>query len=155
MKKGRLALGSELKLQIADLYVENLDVDGSLEIVTDSIMGHHDEDGVIHYSNETGKCTLRNVRVRNSGINREASRSFWKDEVVHKEKCEIFIEQGGEFYAENVYFRGEQRIRVPNGVKLTAFMNNGRVEFVEELLQQPSWCWNYQVNDQGEIVLKR
>ena len=76
-----------------------------------------------------------NVRVRNSGINREASRSFWKDEVVDKEKCEIFIEQGGEFYAENVYFRGEIRIRVPSGVKLTAFMNNGRVEFVEELLQ--------------------
>jgi len=153
LKKGRLALGSELKLQIADLYAENLDVDGSLEISTDSIMGHHDENGIIRYSNQTGKCILKNVRIRNSGINREASRSFWKDEVVHREKCEIFIEEGGEFYAENVYFRGELRIHVPSGVKVTAFMKSGRVEFTEELLKEPSWGWSYRFGTQGEIEL--
>lgn len=153
LKKGRLAVGSELKLEIADLYVENLDIDGSLEIVTDSIMGH--QDGIIHYSNQTGKCILKNVRVRNSGINREASRSFWKDEIVHKENCEIFIEQGGEFYAENVLLRGEMRIRVPSGVKVTAYMNGGRVEFSQEVLSKPSWCWSYTVDSENRIMLKK
>ncbi|MBS0629664.1 MAG: UTP--glucose-1-phosphate uridylyltransferase [Verrucomicrobia bacterium] len=155
LKKGRLAVGSELKLKIAELYVENLDVDGSLEIVTDSIMGHQDEEGVIQYSDQTGKCILKNVRVRNSGINREASRSFWKDEIVHREKCEIFIEQGGEFYAENVNFRGEIFIRVPSGVKMTAYMQDGRVEFIQEVLDCPSWCWKYQINEQDGIELRR
>lgn len=153
LKRGRLAVGSELKLQIADLYIENLDIDGSLEIVTDAIMGH--QEGVIHYSDQTGKCILKNVRVRNSGINREASRSFWKDEIVHKENCEIFIEQGGEFYAENVLLRGELRIRVPSGVKVTAFMNGGRVEFIEEVLSQPSWVWKYTVDAQNNVVLNK
>lgn len=146
LKKGRLAVGSELKLEIADLYVENLDIDGSLEIVTDSIMGPN---------NQTGKCILKNVRVRNSGINREASRSFWKDEIVHKENCEIFIEQGGEFYAENVLLRGEMRIRVPSGVKVTAYMNGGRVEFTEEVLLEPSWRWIYAIDAENNIVLKK
>lgn len=154
LKKGRLAVGSELKLQISDLYVEGLDIDGSLEISTDSIMGHQDENGVVQYSDETGKCILKNVRVRNSGINREASRSFWKDEIAHKEKCEIFIEQGGEFFAENVLFRGEVKIRVPSGVKVTAFMKEGRLELFEEVLEQPSWNWEYRIDAQSRIILE-
>jgi len=155
LKKGRLASGSELKLEIADLYVENLDVDGSLEICTDSIMGSRDVEGVIRYSDQTGKCTLKNVRIRNSGINREATRSFWKDEVVHREKCKIFIEEGGEFYAENVLLRGEMRIWVPSGKKVTAFMKGGRVEFKEEELSHPSWTWRYRMGPEYQIVLEK
>jgi hypothetical protein len=146
LKKGRLASGSELKLEIADLYVENLDVDGSLEIATSSIMGNQEL---------TGKCILKNVRIRNSGINREATRSFWKGEVVHREKCKIFIEQGGEFYAENVLLRGELSIHVPSGKKVTAFMNGGRVEFKEEELSQPSWTWRYRLGPEYQILLEK
>ncbi len=141
LRKGRLASGSELKLEIADLYVENLDIDGSLEINTGS--------------DQTGKCILKNVRIRNSGINREATRSFWKDEVVYREKCKIFIEEGGEFYAENVLLRGELRIHVPSGKKVTAFMNGGRVVFKEEELSQPSWTWRYRLGPEYRILIER
>jgi len=155
MRSGRLALGSEVQLQISELYAENLDVDGSLHVLTDAIMGHKDEKGYLQYSHQMGKCVLKNVRVRNSGIHREASRCFWKDEIVHKEKCEIFIEEGGEFYAENVFLRGDLRICVPSGVKVTAFMNEGRLEFSQEVLSEPSWFWNYSIDSKNHVGIKK
>jgi len=153
LRKGRLAMGSELKLWISDLYMENLDVDGSLQISTDSMMGHLDGDGILQYSHHTGKCILRNVVVRNYGINREASRSFWKGEVIRKESCEIFIEEGGEFYAEDVVLRGDLRIRVPSGVKVTASMRDGRLELAQEVLRNPSWYWEYSTDEDNQIQL--
>ncbi len=143
---GRLAIGSELKLQIADLYAKQIDVDGSLQIITDAIMGHHDENGVLSYSNQTGKCTLKNVRVRNSGINRKASRSFWKEEIVHREKCVIFIEEGGEFYAEDICLRGNLEICVPAGMKVVASMVEGSLQLSYEALSESSWHWDYTIN---------
>lgn len=154
LRGGRIAMGSEVKIHIADLYAENLDVDGSLQILTDAIMGHIDEEGILNFSESTGKCILKRVKVRNSGINREASRSFWKDEIVHREKCEILIEEGGEFYAEDVILRGDLRLRVPSGVKVTASMNEGRLELMEEVLSQPSWKWRYEVTQDNHIALQ-
>ncbi len=145
LRNGRLTMGAEIQLQIAELYVENLDVDGSLQVTSDAIMGHRDGDGYLHYSDRTGKCVLKNVRVRNSGINREASRSFWKDEIVHREKCEIFIEESGEFYAKDVILRGDLRIYVPSGIKVTAFMEEGCLKLKQEVLNAPSWKWDYSI----------
>lgn len=145
LRGGRLAMGSELNLMIADILFENLDVDGSLHVHTEAIMGHYDPNGILEYSGQTGKCILKNVRVRNSGINREASGAFWKNEIIRKEKCEILIEEGGEFYAEDLLLRGDIHIRVPSGVKVTAFMQNGCLELKHEVLPKPSWEWKYVV----------
>ncbi|NGX38873.1 MAG: hypothetical protein KR126chlam1_00189 [Chlamydiae bacterium] len=155
VRKGRFAHGSECLFEIADLFVENLDLDGSLSISTEAIMGHQKEDGEVEYSHQTGKCTLKNVRVLNSGIHREATRSFWKDEIVHREKCEIIIEEGGEFYAEDITLRGNLRIRVPSGVKITAVKDEGGVELVQELLTKPSWRWVYTIDEKKRIILNR
>lgn len=155
MKGGRLAMGSSVKMYLADLYVEHLDVDGSFHITSDAVMGHRDEEGTLKFSDRTGKCILHNVKVRNSGINREASRSFWKDEIVHKEKCEIIIEEGGEFFAEDVVFRGDLRIRVPSGVKVTACMKEGKLQLKEEIISQPSWKWQYSISQDNRILTQR
>lgn len=155
LRAGRLAMGSELKLQIADLDVEGLDVDGSLHIVTDAILGHRDEKGKIQCSNQTGKCVLKNVRVRNLGIHQESSRSFWKDEIVHRERCEIWIEEGGEFFACDVILRGDLCIKVPSGVKVCAYMNEGKLEFTSEVLKEPSWQWNYTIGKDDSIELTK
>jgi len=151
LREGRLAMGSELKLQIADLDVEGLDVDGSLHIVSDAVLGHRDENGKIQYSNQTGKCTLKNVRVRNLGIHQESSRSFWKDEIVHRERCEIWIEEGGEFFARDVILRGDLSIKVPSGVKVSAFMEEGQLKFSREVLKEPSWQWKYTIGEDDSI----
>ncbi len=153
--KGRLARGSELYLEIADFFAENLDLDGSLYVSTEAVMGHRDSKGVLRYSNQTGKCVLKNVRIRNSGINRDASRSFWKQEIVHKEKCEILIEEGGEFYAEDLILRGSLRIHVPSGVKVTARVVEGQLKFDQEVLEGPSWGWNYSLDSKKQIQLNK
>ncbi|NGX38594.1 MAG: hypothetical protein K1000chlam2_01768, partial [Chlamydiae bacterium] len=154
LRKGRLARGSEVKLSIADLFAEKLDVDGSLSIYTDAMMGHVDEEGILQYSDQTGKCVLKNVKVRNSGINREASRCLWKDEIAHREKCEIIIEEGGEFFAENVLLRGALRIRVPSGVKVVASMEKGCLKFSQEVITEPSWTWKYSISVESTIQLE-
>lgn len=152
---GRLAMNSELNLQIADIYMENLDIDGSLSVSTDTVIGHFDEKGILTYSNQTGKCILKNVRIRNLGINREASRSFWKEEIVHREKCEIFIEEGGEFYAEDLVLRGDLRICVPSGVKVIAKSVNDQLKFEHVVLNGPSWQWKYSLGSNNQIHLER
>ena len=143
LRGGKIEWGSELRLEIADLFLENLTLGGSLFIETDAVMGHRDQDGVIRYSNRTGKCHLKNVIVRNEGVNREVTRSYWKDEIIHKEKCEIIVEEGGEFYAEDVELKGNQRINVKRGTKVTATMVGGELILTEEPLQSPSWWWEY------------
>lgn len=154
IKHGRLAMGSEMNLEIADLFMENFDVDGCLSIQTEAIMGHRNENGVIEFSKETGKCILKNVRIRNAGINREASHAFWKNEIIRRECCEIFIEEGGEFFAENVVFKGNLRIRVPSGVRVCAVMHEGQVHFTQTVLKQASWHWHYSTNNKSQITLQ-
>lgn len=155
IKHGRLAMGSEMNVEIADLFLENFDIDGSLMIRSEAIMGHVSEDGVIQYSEQTGKCFLKNVRIRNAGINREASHAFWKNEIIRRECCEIYIEEGGEFFAENVVLKGNLRIRVPSGVRVCATMHDGHLHFTQMVLKQPSWNWHYEVNEKSEIILHR
>lgn len=152
---GKLAMGSEMILRIADLQIKNLDLDGSLHISTDCVMGHHDHEGKLLHSNQTGKCTLKNVKIRNLGIHQEASRSFWKDEIVHKERCEIILEEGSEFFAENIVIRGNVSLRVACGTKVIAQMEGGRLVFHQEVLESPSWAWAYSVNASNQIKLKK
>lgn len=148
---GRLAMGAEVNLEIAEIYAENLDVDGNLEISSPAVLGHFNEDGVTTCSNRMAKCVLKNVRVQNSGIHREASRSFWKDEIIHKQKCEIIIEESGEFYAEDVVLRGNIRIHVPNGVRVIVSMDDGALKVENEALDKSSWMWKYTVSEDGSI----
>ena len=67
---GYLHEGSELQLEIADLELKNLELDGSLLIHAQRVMGHLDK-GLLQYSNLTGQCSLKNVCVKNRGIDWE------------------------------------------------------------------------------------
>lgn len=155
IQRGTLVRGSELSLQIADLQMEDLYLDGAFKVATDAPMGHFDEKGRLIYSNETGKCILRNITVRNLGIHRDATRCYWSGDLVYKERLEIFIEEGGEFYADGVTFEGDIRIRVPSGVKVSATMEGGILSFHEEVLQKPSWSWRYSFDSQHNLSIKK
>lgn len=111
---GRLGLGSELQLEIADFCAENLEVEGSLIIRTEAVMGHRDERGILHYSDKRAKCRLKNVRVKNKGISpsTRSATHVWKSECERIECCEIILEEGAEFEAENLTLTGNQRILV-------------------------------------------
>ncbi len=151
---GRLNTGAELQLDIAEIDIQDLDVDGSLLIRAKSPMGHYEGER-LRYSERSGKCILKNVAVRNEGIDREVPNVFWKSEIARKESCEIQIQGDGEFYAENVTFQGSWCIVVPAGTKVTAKEKDGFIVLEHELINSPSWSWSYATDDQNRILLSR
>lgn len=150
IQKGSLSLGSQLLLQIADLYLENLSLDGALQIKTEALMGHYDEEGLLHYSERTGKCFLKNVRIVNAGTNSSFGRGAWKRESP-AELCEIILEEGAEFFAEDVTLKGPFCIGVPKNVKLTVEQRaDGTLNWKEEPLFESTW--NYRYTRDGENI---
>jgi UTP---glucose-1-phosphate uridylyltransferase len=153
IRGGRLAPGSELQLHIADLDMEGLDLEGSLRIEAECPMGALDREGIVHYSNQTGKCLLKNVKVNNRGIDREAPNRFWKNHIFRKEGCHIVIQGNGEFYAEDVTLSGAMEITVASGTRVVAVEKEGEVIFEKERIEQPSWQWDYSLQESNHRIV--
>lgn len=128
---GRIAKGSELKLEISELRIRDLDLKGRLVVIAENVTGHLDGQGIRRFSDRSGKCQLINVQVEN---------------------LEIEIEGDGEFIAENVSFKGDLKVGVPPSMRIRALQDGGKVRLVEEKIDGPSWSWKYEV-DRGEIIL--
>jgi hypothetical protein len=140
IKKPVLAVGSEMQLEIADLLLEEIDVEGSLLIFAKNLLGH-DSQGIIRYSHKTGKCILKNVRVRNKGIHRKAPQYYWKNQIKRQEALKIILQGHSEFYAENIVFDGNQTITVPHGERWIASQEaSGAIHF---RIEKPGWKWEY------------
>lgn len=150
---GALQPGSELQLEIAELQMENVHIDGSLLIVAEAVIGHQDSEGHIVYSENTGKCILKNVRVKNKGIDRKAQNQFWSHKIVRSESLRIQLIGNGEFVAENVEFIGGIDLVVPSGHRMVASMKNGEVVFSTEKIGTSSWFWDYVLDAQDKVLL--
>lgn len=135
IRGGRLHPGAKLQLEIAELLMENVDVDGSLLITADSPLGHRDSQGLLHIHDGGGRCFLRDILVQNRGL----------DHTEKKESLQIVLHGSGEFFAKDVTFKGSHVIEVPDGHCCYASMQEG--ELVLELKPQPapSWRWDYRV----------
>lgn len=132
LRGGKWGERAELKLEIAEADIENLNLSGSLHVIADQPLGEKDISDVIHYSEKVGRCRLKNVIVENRGIDCSGEPVYWKGEIPHVELCEIYIHGDGEFVAENVTLRGNLKIFVRNGVRLTAIEENGTLKLFEE-----------------------
>ncbi len=154
LRGGHLSPGSELQLNIAEVDIENLEVEGSLRIHADSIMGHFDKN-TLTYSERCGRVTLKNVRVRNRGIDLEMPNVYWKNEIARLETCQIILRGLSEFHAENVTLSGDHFIEVEDGVRLIAREENGEVVFERQSISEPSWHWHYEADSQNNIVLSK
>lgn len=138
---GKIAKGGEIQLEIAEADLKNVSVEGSLIVTAQQI--------------QYGKCTLKNVQVKNLGIDREKTHGYWKNDLVRKEALQIILEGNGEFIAENLTISGAQEIRVPNGHKVTALDDQGTLVLKMERISKPTWCWEYSFDKDNKIVLKR
>lgn len=103
LRGGALSKGAALKLDIADISIKNLTVDGALAITAENLLGH-EENGILQYSENTGKCTLENVSVAT--------------EVT------ITLQGNSGFIARDVSFQEPLSITVPNGMTAIAFQND-------------------------------
>ena len=144
VRGGRLAYGGELQLEITELYMEEVDIAGSLLIEATAPLGVRDSKGNFIYGEGAGKCWLERVTIRNDGIDRGATKDWWKNACVRHESLHIVIHGDGEFVARDVTFRGDERIEVPAATRLTARQNrDGEVTFTQEAITAPSWFWRY------------
>lgn len=116
MQKGRLALHSELILEVAHFFSRNLEVEGSLQILADRITGHRDPQGVLRFSDQVGSCVLENVRVVNKGVLWQPP--FWKMAHQRKESVRIVLRGKSRFVARNVELKGNLEFIVEDGMEL-------------------------------------
>ena len=154
VRGGKLECGSELQLEIADLELENLFLNGSLLIHATDPMGHV-EKGILNYSNQTGRCHLKNVRVENGGIDWEEDHLFWKHEVKRVAALKIVLHGHSEFFAEDLTIEGDLTLEVPHGMRMRAEEKSGRVIFITEPLEQLASFWTYSIDSHERIKLKR
>lgn len=154
IRGGRLHHGSELQLQIAEVDLENLDLNGSLLIQAESLMGHLEGDH-LRYSEMCGRVILKNVSVQNKGIDHEWPNVYWKNEIARQESCQIILRGMSEFYAENITLKGDQFIEVPHGMRCFATELSGELELTFEKIETPSWHWDYSVDSSHRICLQK
>lgn len=139
IQRGRIASGGELQLEIADILIRDLELEGSLLIEAENLLGHHSQD-IVRYSQKTGKCVLKNVKVRNKGINRKVEQTYWKNTLKRQQSLKIFLEGQSEFYAENVTFTGNQSFSVPDGERWVVSQEGKEVRILKE---KADWNWSY------------
>ena len=158
IRGGSFKAYSELQLDISDVWINNLELDGSLLIAAERIMGTTDpETNILHFDNEIGRCYLENVKVINKGIDRTAQNCYWKKQIVRKEALKITLEGHSEFIAKDIIFTGHWDIRVPAGMKAIAcYDQEGKVEICyEPLYGESSWQWRYLLSKENKIILQK
>lgn len=142
VREGKLGMGAHLQLEIADLELSNLDLEGSLRVFAEQVMGHFHE-GILRYSSQTGRCILRNVSVWNRGVDWAHSAPFWKAHFRRFETLEIILKGHSEFIAENVTFYGTHRFVVEDGKRLRVEQSKEQLLVTEEEIGENIPFWNY------------
>lgn len=155
IRGGRLGKGSEMHLEIAEVDFQQIEVEGSFLLYAENIIGHKDVKGVICYSDQIGRCHLKNVKIINKGIDRKKTSHYWKGFIHHQECLKIVLRGCSEFIAENVIFKGNLELEVPDGYRMIASMQAGEVVFRQEEIGKNSLYWKYTFNDQNKISLLR
>jgi hypothetical protein len=146
VRRGRLAPGAELQLEVAEADVEALEVEGSLLVTASHAMGHWEGEaaaaqqaqhggshgnghahGHAHpgpdqrliFSDRCARVRLHNVRVLNRGIDWASPHNvWWRHRVMRHEACRVLLHGASEFEAWNVTLGGELTFEVPDGHRM-------------------------------------
>ncbi len=122
IKKGKIYGGSEIKLEVAEVLIENLSLNGSLLIETNLIQSKKNV-----YN--TSFCVLKNVKVKNLGIDKAANNNFWQNDIKRKEYLKIFLGKSSQCYIESVEFINTHEIIVPSFHKMFVFQKNSKITY--------------------------
>lgn len=152
---GSISKGSELQIEIAELFWRNVQVNGSLVIKAENIMGSMkiDESGesILHHGQRCGRCKLQNVKVLNEGIDwRYGGNVYWKHDVKRSEVLQIILHGNAEFEATDVVLQGNHVFEVPDGYKLKIMPGSPglaiQLDPIEEgMMDSGSWHWDYKI----------
>lgn len=153
IRGGSFKKNAELQLDIAEVDIEGLCLDGSIVIDAISPMGHLDKDTLI-YSHKGAKVELINVSVKNKGRAKEQKNALWKNNPDRIECLKITLIGNAEFFAENIEFVGSFDIVVPNETRAIATKEKNEIKISYESIKDPSWYWKYDIID-NQIIIKK
>lgn len=158
ISKGKLLPGSELQIEASEVSISNLSVDGSLLVVAEQIMGRNNEKaGHLEYSPHVGRCVLKNVQVKNKGIDRGAKNSYFKSRVQRLECARVHLLGDSELIAKDVVLEGNMDIVVQPGTR--AIVSQGadgklKIEVQDLAVAHPdSLTWHYSFDADNNIKL--
>ncbi|KAL5710087.1 UTP--glucose-1-phosphate uridylyltransferase 3 [Ranunculus cassubicifolius] len=154
---GSISKGSELQIEVAELLWRNVELDGSMVVLAENIMGStmtdENDEPILRYGHRCGRCKLQNVKVLNKGINwNYAENSYWKHDVQRFEALKIVLHGNAEFEASDVILQGSHVFEVPDGHKLLVTGGNQGLSMklnpiAEEMMDSGSWFWKYKLKD--------
>lgn len=152
IQKGRFAKGAELQLEIAEIQINDLNLEGSLIITSICPLGTFDTNGLLKYGGES-RCRLNHVTVKNQGISFPPTCPLWKNASERLESVQIQLGIGAEFDAENVTLLGSHVFNIPDHhcLQLRPTMEGGW-KAIQFPITSPSWRWDYQFSDNQAIV---
>lgn len=153
LHKGKFGYRAELKLEIAEVQISYLKLEGSLLIESTVPLGSFDTEDRLVYGKES-RCYLHHVNVINEGIDFTASNCFWKDEISRHESLRIVLHEGAEFQAEHMTFKGSFEFEVPPYHRLIITQDtNGIIHQHLSKIEHPSWSWDYSFDTEDQIQL--
>lgn len=122
--QGALAIGAHLVLELTNLWMHEVMLEGSLQI----------------YADQMGSCLLDHVRISNCGASYPVGKQCWKGDLLLEESCMIQIEGDGVFQAKDIVLEGNLAIHVREGTCVTAYLDvEGQLYFNIEPLGANVW----------------
>lgn len=159
ISKGRLASGAELQIEASEVSISNLSVEGSFLIEAQQIMGRvNDTTGSLEYSPLVGRCVLKNVQVKNKGIDRAAKNSYFTSAVQRLERLKVQLLGCSELIAKDVVLEGNLDIIVQPGTRVILSQGtDGKLKTeVQDLgvAHPDSVVWHYSFDADDSIKLR-
>lgn len=152
---GSISMGSELQIDVAEFFWRDVQLDGSMIIVAENVMGSMRTNGsgeqILEYGHRCARCKLQNVRVLNKGIDWESGDNiYWKHEVRRCEALKVLLHGNAEFEATDVTLEGNHVFEVPDGYRLKITSGNPGlsvqlVPIEEGKKDSGSWFWSYKI----------
>ncbi|GLT92937.1 hypothetical protein SLE2022_107470 [Rubroshorea leprosula] len=152
---GSISKGSELQIEVAEFLWRNVQLDGSMIIMAENVMGSTkiDENELkLQYGHRCAKCKLQNMKVLNDGIDWSSGDNvYWKHDVKRCEALKVILHGNAEFVANNVTIQGNHLFEVPDGYRMKITSGNPglsvQLDPIEpNKMDRGSWYWDYKIN---------
>lgn len=159
---GSITRGSELQLEIAELYWRDVQLNGSLLVLAENVVGALEcksGENILQYGEGCGRCKLQRVQISNQGVDWSCEDNvYWQHKVRRLESLKIILCGNSEFEAHDVILEGSHTFEVPDGYKMTVTKDLSGLSVVLDHLPTYSlphgtWYWNYTVQDGGYVHL--
>ncbi|KAJ0044774.1 hypothetical protein Pint_06554 [Pistacia integerrima] len=157
---GSISMGSELQIEVAEFLWKNVQLDGSLIILAENVMGstqiNKNGESILQMDIvnlfRCGRCKLHNVKVLNKGIDWGCGdNTYWKHDMQRFEALKIILHGNAEFEATDVTLQGNHVFEVPDGHKLKITSGNSGLAIQldpikQDMMDSGSWYWNYKIS---------